>query len=150
VNRIVKRVAKGVGVLALIALAASTVLLGALWVDHGRSTLLPAPSGSYRVGRATYVWRVETRINPYTPVADTKQDLAVWIWYQPPRRAPRENRNIFLDTGFEPWSALRASSSTNFSAGISRASKGTVGPTPKSPVNRQCIQWSICGLEAEP
>jgi dienelactone hydrolase len=81
VNRIVKRVAKGVGVLALIGLAALTVLLAALWVDHGRSTPLPAPSGPYRVGRATYVWTDETRINPYAPVADTKQDLAVWIWY---------------------------------------------------------------------
>jgi len=50
-------------------------------VDHGRSTSLPAPSGSYKVGRTTYVWRDETRVNPYAPVAATKQDLAVWIWY---------------------------------------------------------------------
>ena len=81
VNSIVKRVAKGVGVLALIVLAALTIVLAALWVDHGRSTPLPAPSGSYRVGRATYIWRDETRINPYAPVADTKQDLAIWTWY---------------------------------------------------------------------
>jgi dienelactone hydrolase len=38
-------------------------------------------SGSYKVGRTTYVWRDETRVNPYAPVAVTKQDLAVWIWY---------------------------------------------------------------------
>jgi predicted dienelactone hydrolase len=95
VNRIVKRVAKGVGVLALIALAALTVLLAALWVDHGRSTPLPAPSGSYRVGRATYVWRDETRINPYAPVADTKQDLAVWIWY-PAAPTPSSRKSEYL------------------------------------------------------
>jgi predicted dienelactone hydrolase len=77
----VKRVVKGVAVLALIALAALTVLLAALWVDHRRSTPLTAPGGLCRVGRATYVWRDETRITPYAPVADTKQDLAVWIWY---------------------------------------------------------------------
>ena len=34
VNRIVKRVAKAVGVLALIAVAGLAVLLAALWVDH--------------------------------------------------------------------------------------------------------------------
>jgi hypothetical protein len=81
VTRIVKRVAKAAGVFALIAVAALAVLLAALWVDHGRSTPLPGPSGSYKVGRTTYVWRDETRVNPYAPVADTKQYLAVWIWY---------------------------------------------------------------------
>lgn len=81
VNRIVKRVAKAVAVLALIAVAGLAVLLAALWVDHGRSTPLPAPSGPYKVGRTTYIWRDETRINPYAPVVGTKQDLALWIWY---------------------------------------------------------------------
>jgi len=95
VNRIVKRVAKGVGALVLIILAASTVLLAALWVDHGGSTSLPAPSGSYRVGRATYVWRDETRINPYAPVAGTRQDLAIWIWY-PAAPAPSTRKSEYL------------------------------------------------------
>jgi hypothetical protein len=81
VNHIVKRVAKAVGVLALIAVAGLAVLLAALWVDHGRSTPLPAPSGPYKVGRTTYIWRDETRVNPYAPVAGSRQDLAVWIWY---------------------------------------------------------------------
>jgi hypothetical protein len=36
VNRIVMRVVKAVGVLALIAVAGLTVLLAALWVDYGR------------------------------------------------------------------------------------------------------------------
>jgi predicted dienelactone hydrolase len=81
VNHIVKRVAKAVGVLALIAVAGLAVLLAAVWVDHGRSTPLPAPSGPYKVGRTTYIWRDETRVNPYAPVAGSRQDLAVWIWY---------------------------------------------------------------------
>jgi len=81
VNHIVKRVAKATGVLALIAVAGLAGLLAALWVDHGRSTPLPAPSGPYKVGRTTYIWRDETRVIPYAPVAGTRQDLAVWIWY---------------------------------------------------------------------
>jgi dienelactone hydrolase len=98
--RLVKRVVKAVGVLALIALAGLTMLLAALWVDHGRSTLLPAPSGSYQVGRTTYVWRDETRVNPYAPVAGTKQDLAVWIWY-PGAPNPSTRKSEYLP---EYWS----------------------------------------------
>jgi dienelactone hydrolase len=95
VIRIVKRVVKAVGVLALFALAALAGLLAALWVDHGRSTPLPAPSGSFKVGRATYVWRDETRINPYAPIAFTKQDLAVWIWY-PAAPTPSTRKSEYL------------------------------------------------------
>src|SRR5271154_2956144 len=93
--RIVIRVVKAVGVLALIALAGLTMLFAALWVDHGRSTPLPAPSGSYKVGRTTYVWRDETRVNPYAPVAGTKQDLAVWIWY-PAAPTPSTQKSEYL------------------------------------------------------
>lgn len=83
------------GVLALIASAALTALLAALWVDHGRSTPLPAPSGSDRVGRVTYVWTDETRVNPYAPVADTKEELAVWIWY-PAALTPSARKSEYL------------------------------------------------------
>jgi hypothetical protein len=139
VNHIVKRVAKAVGVLALIAVAGLAVLLAAVWVDHGRSTPLPAPSGPYKVGRTTYIWRDETRVNPYAPVAGSRQDLAVWIWYPAAPTSSTQSRNISQGTGFGPWSNMRASSSPGFSAAISRASERTVGPTPKSPVNRRCI-----------
>ena len=81
--------------LDLIAMAGLAVLLAALWVDHGRSTPLPTPSGSYRVGRAPYVWTDETRLNPYAPVADTKQDLAVWIWY-PTAPSPSTRKSEYL------------------------------------------------------
>ena len=95
VNRIGMRLVKAVGVLALIAVAGLTVLLAALWVDYGRSTPLPDPSGSYKVGRTTYVWRDETRVNPYAPVAATKQDLAVWIWYPAaPTTSPRKSEYL--------------------------------------------------------
>jgi dienelactone hydrolase len=95
VNRIVMRLVKAVGVLALIAVAGLTALLAALWVDYGRSTPLPDLSGSYKVGRTTYVWRDETRVNPYAPVAATKQDLAVWIWYPAaPTTSPRKSEYL--------------------------------------------------------
>jgi dienelactone hydrolase len=81
VIHIVKRLVKGVGILALSTLGALIVLLAALWIDHWTSTPLPTPSGSYKVGRSTYLWTDQTRINPYAPVTFTRQDVSVWIWY---------------------------------------------------------------------
>jgi predicted dienelactone hydrolase len=80
-KRILLRAAKTVAVLFLAALVAIVGLLGWLWVDHSRETVLPAPSGSYDVGRVTYDWIDAERLNPYAPDARTKQELAVWLWY---------------------------------------------------------------------
>src|SRR5450631_4678238 len=95
VKRIVRRVVKVIAVFALIAVAGVTVLLTTLWVDHSRPTALPAPSGSSKVGRATYVWTDNARVNPYAPVAGVKQDLAVWIWY-PAAPAPSTKTSEYL------------------------------------------------------
>ena len=95
VKRIVRRVVKVIAVFALIAVAGVTVLLTTLWVDHSRPTALPAPSGSCEVGRATYIWTDNARVNPYAPVAGTKQDLAVWIWY-PAAPAPSTKKSEYL------------------------------------------------------
>lgn len=80
-KRILLRAAKTVAVLFLSALVVFTGLLGWLWVDHSRETMLPAPTGPYKVGRVTYDWIDAGRLNPFAPVAGTKQELAVWLWY---------------------------------------------------------------------
>jgi hypothetical protein len=56
-------------------------LLGAMWVDHSRETMLPAPTGTFAVGRATFDWRDPVRVDPMAPQAGTKRELAAWIWY---------------------------------------------------------------------
>src|SRR5579871_2056298 len=81
VKRILRRMLKVIAMFALTAVTGVAVLLTALAVDHRRWTALPTPTGPCKVGRATYVWTDETRANPYAPLAGTKQDLAVWIWY---------------------------------------------------------------------
>lgn len=78
---ILRRGAKAVGALVLTAVIGITGLLAWLWLDHSRDTFLPAPTGVYKVGRGTYDWTDEARLNPYAPVAGTKQELVVWIWY---------------------------------------------------------------------
>jgi dienelactone hydrolase len=95
VIRIVKRFVKGVSMFTLISLAALILLLAALWVDHWTATPLPTPSGSYKVGRSTYFWTDQTRINPYAPVPSTRQDLAVWIWY-PAAPTPSTKKSEYL------------------------------------------------------
>ena len=80
-KRILRRVVKTIAALALSAVVGIGALLLSLRLDHRRSTQLPTPTGSYRVGRTTCVWADDSRLNPYAPVSGTKQELAVWIWY---------------------------------------------------------------------
>jgi len=80
-NRIFRRVVKTVRVLALVAVAGVLALLGSLWLDHARSTMLPIPTGPYKVGRSTYAWTDETRLNPFAPTPNTRQELGIWMWY---------------------------------------------------------------------
>ena len=80
-KRILRRVAKVIAAMALTVVMGIAALLAWLWLDHSRSTTLPAPTGPYRVGRVTYDWVDDTRLNPYAPVAGTRQELAVWVWY---------------------------------------------------------------------
>jgi predicted dienelactone hydrolase len=76
-----KHAVKAVAGLLLFALIGTTGLLGWLWLDHRRETMLPAPTGPYQVGRVIYDWIDTARWNRYAPVAGTKQELAVWLWY---------------------------------------------------------------------
>lgn len=64
------------GGLLLVAL-----LLGYLWLQNDRKVLLPAPTGPYAVGRVGYDWVDETRPESLRNGADSKRELAVWIWY---------------------------------------------------------------------
>jgi predicted dienelactone hydrolase len=95
VRRILRRAVKTIAVLALVATVSVTVLLAILWLDHGRRTTLPTPTGSFKVGRVTYVWKDDSRINPYAPASGTKQELAVWIWY-PAVPAPSARKSEYL------------------------------------------------------
>jgi predicted dienelactone hydrolase len=78
---ILRRAAKAIAAMALALVIGITALLTWLWLDHSRTTTLPAPAGPYKVGRATYDWIDDGRLNPYAPIAGTRQELAVWVWY---------------------------------------------------------------------
>jgi dienelactone hydrolase len=57
------------------------VLLGALSLERRTEVTLPAPTGSFVVGRAIYDWTDDTTLDTLAPVPGTKRELLVWIWY---------------------------------------------------------------------
>jgi dienelactone hydrolase len=76
-----RRIFKGLAVLALLVVLGTAALLGAMRVEHGISTTLPAPTGPFAVARAVYDWTDDKTFDPLAPVPGTKRELLVWIWY---------------------------------------------------------------------
>jgi predicted dienelactone hydrolase len=94
------RVIKSMAVVALFAVVAIAVLLGLMWLDHKRETLLPAPSGPFAVSRTTYVWSDPAHPDPMAPQPGTKRELLVWIWYPAAPRQPSQTVDDYLPA---PW-----------------------------------------------
>ena len=47
----------------------------------GTNTILPALSGRFTVGRMSFDWTDESRIDSLAPQPGTKRELTVWVWY---------------------------------------------------------------------
>ncbi|MGA8027451.1 MAG: hypothetical protein WB992_09910 [Bryobacteraceae bacterium] len=71
---------KGFAALATLAVSGVAALLAVLWMEHRTGVTLPAPTGSFAVGRAIYVWADDVP-DPLAPVPGTKRELVAWIWY---------------------------------------------------------------------
>ena len=76
-----RRIFKGLAVLALLVVLGTAALLGAMRVEHGISTTLPAPTGAFAVARAVYDWTDDKTVDTLALVPETKRELLVWIWY---------------------------------------------------------------------
>jgi len=94
------RVIKTLVVVALFAVVAIAVLMGLMWLDHKRETLLPAPSGPFAVGRTTYVWSDPARVDPMAPQPGSTRELLAWIWYPAAPRQPSQTLDDYL---LAPW-----------------------------------------------
>lgn len=99
-NRILRRVVKAVGFLALLAIVGIAVLLGSMWLDHTMETMLPTPTGPFAVGRTTYVWTDAAQAELMAPQPGTKRELFAWIWYPAALRQPWQTTAAYLPT---PW-----------------------------------------------
>src|SRR5437764_2334900 len=75
------RILKGCAVLTMAGVIGIAALLGALWLEHRTEVTLPAPTGPLAVGRSLYDWTDDTTPDTLAPVAGTRRELLVWIWY---------------------------------------------------------------------
>lgn len=67
------------------------VLVGVLGIGyatwrHGQVVDLPPPTGPLAVGRTSFDWTEEARVDPLNPDRISKRELEVWAWY--PADAP--------------------------------------------------------------
>jgi dienelactone hydrolase len=101
-TRRARRVVKAFGILALSGVLVVATLLGALWLEHRIEITLPAPTGPFAVGRATFAWTDDTHSDPLAPVPGTKRQLLVWIWYPaaPPQPSKIDRQVSVLFTQF--------------------------------------------------
>jgi predicted dienelactone hydrolase len=76
-----RRILKGFAVATMAGVLVIATLLAALRLEHEAAITLPAPTGAFAVVRAIYDWRDEVNLDPLAPVAGTKRELLVWIWY---------------------------------------------------------------------
>ncbi len=79
--KIIKKILKGIGFLLLslaVIFIGFAVYLGIL---HRQPLHLPAPTGSYSIGRTEYDWTDEARIDTLADIPNQKRELLIWVWY---------------------------------------------------------------------
>lgn len=84
----------------LFVIGGIAVMLGLMWLDHSRQTMLPNLTGPFGVGRAEYVWTDAAHTDPMAPQPGTKRELLTWIWYP---AAPLQPNQTFDDYLPAPW-----------------------------------------------
>ncbi len=88
------RIFKGFAILAMLGVLGVAALLLSLWTEHRSAITLPTPTGAFAVGRAIYDWTDDANVDTLAPVAGTKRELLVWIWY--PAAAGQSSADDYL------------------------------------------------------
>lgn len=78
--------------ITLLALAVVVVItaggyLGYVGFRRAQPVTLPAPTGSYPVGRTLFDWTDHSRTDPVAPRPGLPRELSVWLWYPATREA---------------------------------------------------------------
>lgn len=94
-RRLARRLCKGLAALAILGVLAVAVLLVSLWLEHRTAVTLPAPTGPFAVGRATFDWADDKTLDSLAPLPGTKRELLVWMWY-PAASAPSAASDDYL------------------------------------------------------
>ena len=73
-------------------------LLASLWLEHTTAVTLPSPTGPFAVGRVLDDWVDPHTFDTLAPVAGTRRELLVWIWY-PSTASPSTPTATYLPAG---------------------------------------------------
>lgn len=89
-KRLARQIIKSFRVLAMLFVLGLAALLGSLWLERRTEITLPAPTGSFAVGRVIYDWKDDTALDLLAPVPGANRELLVWIWYPTATGPPQE------------------------------------------------------------
>ena len=104
---LLRRLLKAFGVLAILAAIGAALLLAGLWREHGTAVTLPAPTGRFAIGRATYAWVNDSKTDDLAPTPGVKREVLAWVWY-PSSGSPAATPTDYLPS---PWRDALARSS---------------------------------------
>ena len=79
--KLTRIILRGIGLILLSIVVLVGALVGYLTIAHNLPLTLPAPTGSYSVGRTEYDWVDNSRVDPLSGNGNAKRELAVWVWY---------------------------------------------------------------------
>src|SRR5436190_9220323 len=80
-KRLARRIFKGLIIFLILIVLGLGALIVSIRIEHGRELTLPAPTGSFAVGRALYDWTDEAHEDTLSPVSGTHREVLVWLWY---------------------------------------------------------------------
>jgi len=100
VRRSFLRIIKALVAITVFAVVAVAVLLGLIWLDHGRETNLPTPTGPFAVGRTQYFWKDAGQADPLAPPPGAMRQILAWIWYPAAPPQPKQDFDDYLPA---PW-----------------------------------------------
>lgn len=88
----VRRALKTMLLLALVVVIAVAGYVGFVAIEREQLVALPAPTGSYPVGRTMFDWTDQGRSDPSAHRPGLPRELSVWLWYpavpNPPNAHP--------------------------------------------------------------
>jgi hypothetical protein len=123
--RVVKRLIRLMGAVALFAIFGIAVLSGLLGLDHIRDTALLTPTGPFAVGRGTDVWSDAGQTTTLAPQPGTKRELFVWMRCPAAPRQPFQTVDDYLPA---PWRIAVEHRPTSGLDEIDKASGGSGEP----------------------
>jgi predicted dienelactone hydrolase len=97
--KITGKILKGIGLLLVSLTVMCTGFAVYLGILHSQPLLLPAPTGSYSIGRTEYDWIDDDRIDTLSDNPDEQRELLVWIWY-PANTTQQRSRTPYLPSAW--------------------------------------------------